>query len=224
MRGRNLDVVKDEEVMQLLGTGRAVLNTAAGAVEWEEAVGQLLTLVGHVGPPGWSAAVLNSCVMHKYQHATLSSYEVLHSEEYLRTRAADRVSYLCLVQYMEGEPEQLVQYVARVKWFLKATPLVAEVDEDEEVAHESAETLRIAIADLFMCEAVDLPTGMRYDVPDMREPLWPSYPVLLDEQLGRLLRKLVSSSFDDVSASFALYANMSGCMELRDDVNVVYLG
>jgi hypothetical protein len=54
----------------------------------------------------------------------------------------------------------------------------------------------------------------------MQQPDKVGYPVMLDESVGQMPRKLISISFQSGIALFALFSNLSGCMELRDDVVV----
>jgi hypothetical protein len=181
MQGVNMD---EGIACQMLGSGKAL-----GPSERAAAEAALARYVKDMTPEVWDEVMVAGAELLRYTYAsqyvgldTDAPHLLLKSVAYLRS--VKRVSYYVRVRYAEPQGGQMreVQYVARIKYFLKATPNPA-------AGAQAAEPLRIAVADLFGAEVIEFGYGSLLRVRDMSRPKYPDYPVSLS--LGHVDHKLL---------------------------------
>lgn len=205
MRGKNLD--DGSQQVQLLGSGKAL-----PASDRQAAIAAVQQFVDDFpdSAPGWTREMITADRLLMYQHAdhrpSDANAMVILSQAY--TRARSRVSYYVEVEYYEGSDTAPTKYVARVKYFVAATP---ESSSSAQTASDeaAADTLRLAVADLYKYEVVQQRIGDLIKVPNMKSPTCQNYPV----DLAIIRRKLVILGDESSVACFMPYNNISKTLE-----------
>ena len=197
MQGQNLD--PGDGFVGMLGSGKDV----KGVKTPEVATNVLLVqkYIREFQPAGWEEEDIGQKQMYIYQHAYKGASAdhqsmVLQSQIYKRART--RVSTFALVEYEEGDPPELVTYVAQAQYFLRC--LQAEGDPEKDI--------RLAVCNLYKTQLLEgLYVVANFGCPRQK---WTGYPVAIEHLTRKLLYYGVPGSRD---ALFSVYDTVSGVLE-----------
>jgi hypothetical protein len=164
----------DEAGCLMLGYGSRVTATDPQHKQIVDAMQHLISDVGGLlAEEGWDiddTDWMEETVFTKYKAADLASAEVVHGMEYKRART--RKSFFVLCHFIEGDDEQPVPYILRVRYFV-----VAQLHQEE---HDLTLVSKFAVGDMWRCERVRHAIGSHWEVTDYEEdPPHPDWGVRL---------------------------------------------
>lgn len=186
----------------LRGSGR--LLTSAMRARWGMLVEALNERVRRgLDVPGWHAADFATASCVQYTSAEVRGGEVVHSTSYLRARS--RQSFYVLLTLTEGDPARVVEYMARVLFFVK-------------LSAATKPEARLAVCELFRVDPQAGAVGTLWHAKrflGQRACMFAASLTQEEMQQKHVLAHPTSST----SAWFIPYCNMSGTAASRASAN-----